>query len=57
LQTIPEADIYCTGSDQTWNSKWNRGVDESFFLSFAPEDNLVLHIPVVLDEQKWILMK
>lgn len=36
-KAIPEADIYCTGSDQTWNSKWNRGVDEAFFLSFAPE--------------------
>lgn len=31
------ADIYCTGSDQTWNSHWNRGILTPFFLSFAQE--------------------
>ena len=34
----PAADFYCTGSDQTWNSSWNQGIDRSFFLSFAPEE-------------------
>lgn len=34
----PAADFYCTGSDQTWNSFWNQGVDQSFFLEFASED-------------------
>lgn len=31
----PQADIYVTGSDQTWNSQYNGGVDRGFFLTFA----------------------
>lgn len=31
----PVADIYCTGSDQVWNSKYN-GIDRAFFLDFCP---------------------
>lgn len=34
----PVADVYMTGSDQTWNSNYNEGVDGGFFLSFAPEN-------------------
>ena len=33
----PVADIYCTGSDQVWNSTWNGGFDKAFYLGFAPE--------------------
>ncbi len=33
----PEADIYCTGSDQTWNTEVQHGVPRAFFLHFAPE--------------------
>lgn len=33
----PEADVYCTGSDQVWNSTWNGGFERAFYLSFAPE--------------------
>lgn len=33
----PMADIYMTGSDQVWNSKYNNGLDASFFLGYAPE--------------------
>lgn len=32
----PRADVYITGSDQVWNSEYNKGVDRSFFLDFAP---------------------
>lgn len=32
----PIADVYLTGSDQVWNSIYNRGVDKSFYLEFAP---------------------
>ena len=32
----PKADVYLTGSDQVWNSVYNRGVDHSFYLDFAP---------------------
>ena len=34
----PKADVYVTGSDQVWNSKYNHGVDRGFFLDFLPED-------------------
>lgn len=29
------ADIYCTGSDQTWNSGWNNGILSPLFLNFV----------------------
>jgi len=32
----PIADIYITGSDQVWNSKYNEGVDKGFFLEYMP---------------------
>lgn len=34
---IPIADVYVTGSDQTWNSKYNEGIDRCFYLDFVPE--------------------
>ena len=34
---VPIADVYVTGSDQTWNSYYNGGIDLGFFLAFAPE--------------------
>lgn len=34
----PEADVYCTGSDQVWNSIWNGGFERAFYLSFASSD-------------------
>lgn len=34
----PIADIYCSGSDQVWNSGWNGGVLKEFFLDYAPSD-------------------
>ncbi len=36
-KTIGVADIYMTGSDQVWNSIYNNGVDEAYFLSYAPK--------------------
>lgn len=35
----PIADIYVTGSDQVWNSIYNRGIDKSFYLDFAPQNS------------------
>ena len=32
------ADAYCTGSDQVWNSKWNKGIIPCLYLSFVPEE-------------------
>jgi hypothetical protein len=36
-RNVPEADIYCTGSDQVWNSKLNDGILKMFFLNFVPK--------------------
>lgn len=33
-----DSDIYCSGSDQTWNSNWNDGVVPELFLSFVPDN-------------------
>lgn len=33
-----DADIYCTGSDQVWNSGWNGGIEKPLFLSFVPKE-------------------
>ena len=38
-ETPPEADIYMTGSDQTWNSFHNGGIDEGNWLCFG-QDNI-----------------
>ncbi|MGN1277744.1 MAG: polysaccharide pyruvyl transferase family protein [Floccifex sp.] len=32
------ADAYCTGSDQVWNSKWNNGILPCLYLGFVPAD-------------------
>ena len=33
-----DSDIYCTGSDQVWNSGWNGGILKPLFLSFVPDN-------------------
>ncbi len=37
MRDPPQADIYVTGSDQTWNSTYNGGIDKGFFLQFVPD--------------------
>ena len=32
------ADAYCTGSDQVWNSVWNKGIIKPLYLSFVPKN-------------------
>lgn len=38
LQFPITSDIYCTGSDQTWNSGWNKGIIGAMFLNFVPDN-------------------
>ena len=33
-----DADIFCTGSDQVWNTGWNGGIIKSLFLDFVPDE-------------------
>lgn len=35
-----DADAYCAGSDQIWNSHWNEGVEKALFLEFVPKGKL-----------------
>ena len=34
------ADAYCAGSDQIWNSYWNEGVEKALYLDFVPKGKL-----------------
>lgn len=36
-EELPDADIFCTGSDQVWNNYYTRKFDDVFFLGFVPE--------------------
>lgn len=36
-EEIPEADVYCTGSDQVWGNIGNVPYDETYFLKFVPK--------------------
>ena len=35
---LPKADIFVTGSDQVWNSFYNEGLDEVYYLDYLPND-------------------
>lgn len=37
LKELPEADVYCTGSDQVWGKIGNVDFDENYFLDFVPK--------------------
>lgn len=34
-----KADVYCVGSDQVWNSGWNKGFISDFFLTFLDNNS------------------
>ena len=34
------ADVYCSGSDQVWNTGWNKGIIPPYYLSFVPDNKL-----------------
>ena len=37
LKNPIKADIFCTGSDQVWNSDWHDEIPKPFYLSFVPD--------------------
>ena len=41
---LPDADIYCTGSDQVWNPETNRGLQPAYFCEFAPKGKRVVSL-------------
>lgn len=41
IQKYPiDASIYCTGSDQVWNSGWNKGIIPEYYLNFVDNNSL-----------------
>lgn len=38
IKNPPNADVYCTGSDQVWNDYLEGTFDETYFLNFAPKE-------------------
>lgn len=36
----PIGDIYCTGSDQVWNTTYNGGILDEYYLSFVPKGKI-----------------
>jgi len=55
----PIADIYCTGSDQVWNSDWNRGIEKAYFLDFINNKKKISYASSIgkdklLEEEKGI---
>ena len=39
-KNVFDADMYCTGSDQVWNSHWNEGVEKALYLDFVPKGKM-----------------
>lgn len=62
-----DADAYCTGSDQVWNSHWNEGIEKALYLDFVPKGKLVFSYassiglselpPTEIDETRSLLQK
>lgn len=49
---VPFYDIYCTGSDQVWNSKLNGGLLPHFFLDFAPDYKTLIAFSASFGKEK-----
>lgn len=37
-----DADVYCTGSDQVWNTGWHKEIPKPFYLTYAPDDKRII---------------
>lgn len=47
-----KADAYCTGSDQVWNSLWNRGILPCLYLGFVPKSCYKFSFAASFGQQK-----
>ena len=46
------ADIFCTGSDQVWNTDWHIEIPEPFFLSFVPDEKKKISFSASFGKEK-----
>lgn len=53
LNNPVSADIFCTGSDQVWNSGWNNGIEKAFYLSFVPDDTPKFSLAASIGKTEW----
>lgn len=53
LSQIPQADVYCTGSDQMWNSGWNQGIEKTFFLDYVPDGKVRISFSTSIGKTDW----
>lgn len=65
-ENLPEADVYCTGSDQIWGKAGSEEYDATYFLDFVPEGKKCIayaasfgvdKLPARLDENLTSLIK
>ena len=52
LNNPPFYNVYCTGSDQVWNSEWNGKIDKPLFLNFASNDSLKIAYAASFGKEK-----
>lgn len=52
VEEPPDADIYCTGSDQTWNSDYNGASHSAYFLPFAPRGRSKFSLAASLGKER-----
>ncbi len=46
------ADVFCTGSDQVWNTDYNEGIDEFFYLNFVNNDKKKISYAASIGQDK-----
>lgn len=49
---LPNADVYCTGSDQVWAKIGGVNYDEAYFLNFVPEGKRCISYAASLGKSK-----
>lgn len=46
------ADVYCTGSDQVWNTGWHNEIPKPFFLTYAPDNSRIISFSASIGKEK-----
>lgn len=49
-KNFPDADLYCTGSDQMWNTNYNKGIERAYYLDFTEKYKFSYATSIGMDE-------
>lgn len=52
LETMPKYDVYITGSDQVWNSDYNKEHQKEYYLTFAEKDSIKISYAASFGKEK-----